>query len=71
MATPTIYHHRARIASLTRSRAADDPELLTARRDLRAERLAEHIERTVAEAPPLTPEQLDQLKALLRAGGAR
>lgn len=61
-------HHRARIAALSRSRASDDPELLEARRDLRAERLAAYITRTVDEAPPLTAEQRARLTALL--GGA-
>lgn len=59
---------RARVASLTRSRNPDDPELVDARRNLRAERLAEHIRRTVEVAPPLTPEQRDRLALLLRGG---
>lgn len=58
-------HERARIASLTRSRADDDPELVAARRNLKVERLAEHIARTVEAAPPLTDEQRDRLAALL------
>lgn len=58
--------HRARVASLTRSRAADDPDLTGARRDLRAARLADFITRTVDTAPPLTPAQLDRLALLLR-----
>ncbi len=63
---------RARVASLTRSRPADDPDLIEARRALRAERLAEAIRRTVAEAPPLTDEQRARLAALLHTpGGAR
>lgn len=57
---------RARVASLSRSRAPDDPDLINARRDLRAERLADHIAAKVAEAPPLTPAQLDRLSVLLR-----
>lgn len=57
---------RARVASLTRSRAADDPDLIEARRNLRAERLADHIAKVVAEAPPLTEAQKDRLAALLR-----
>lgn len=44
-------HHRARVASLTRSRPLDDPELINARRDLRAERLAEHVRGIVESAP--------------------
>lgn len=61
---------RGRVAALSRSRAADDPELLDARRNLRAERLADHIAKAVAEAPPLTDAQVDRLAVLLR-GGAR
>lgn len=59
---------RARVASLSRSRPADDPDLMAARRNLRAERLADHIARKVAEWPPLTPDQLDRLSILLRGG---
>jgi len=61
---------RARVASLSRSRKSDDPELIEARRNMRAERLAEHVARVVAEAPPLTDEQRERIAALLRAGGA-
>lgn len=70
MATSIVYHHRARIAALSRDRSPDDPQILDARRDLRAARLAEHIEKVVADFPPLTEEQLDRLAGLLR-GGAR
>lgn len=59
---------RARVAGLSRSRPADDPDLLNARRDLRAERLAEHIAKVVDDAPPLTPEQRDRLAVILRGG---
>lgn len=61
---------RARVASLTRSRTPDDPELIDARRNLRAERLAEQVRKVVEQAPPLTPEQCESIAALLRAGGA-
>ncbi len=57
---------RARVASLTRSRSADDPALLAARRDLRAARAEEYIRELVAAAPPLTLEQRDRLALLLR-----
>lgn len=56
---------RARYASLSRSRPADDPDLLAARRDLRAERAAEYIKNLVDAAPPLTAEQRARLAALL------
>jgi hypothetical protein len=64
---------RARVASLSRSRRADDPDLANARRDLRAERLAKAIRETVDGAPPLTDEQRARLAALLHtpAGSTR
>lgn len=68
--SPTVAHHRARIASLSRDRKNDDPELLDARRDLAAERLAEHVAKTIAAAPPLTEAQRARISALL-SGGAR
>ena len=43
--------------------------LIEARRSLRAETLAEHVSRVIAEAPPLSDEQLSRIAALLRAGG--
>jgi len=48
---------RARVASLTRSRNPDDPELLDARRNLRAARIGDFIERELRKAPPLTSAQ--------------
>lgn len=61
----TWTHERARIASLSRSRTPDDPELVDARRNLKAERLADYIKRVVDTAPPLTPAQRDRLALLL------
>lgn len=63
---------RARVASLSRSRTRNDPELLAARRNLAAARLADRIEEyvagIVAAAPDLTPAQRDKLAMLLRGG---
>jgi len=59
-------HERARVAALTRSRPAGDPDLIRARQNLKAERLADHIRETVDAAPPLTVEQRDRLALLLR-----
>jgi hypothetical protein len=64
--SPSIYARRARVASLSRSRAVDDPDYVDARRDLAAANLEQYIERVVAEAPPLTAEQRDKLAAILR-----
>lgn len=56
---------RARVASLSRSRTPDDPELVAARRDLRATRAESYIRELVASAPPLTPDQRRRLAVLL------
>jgi len=62
-------HERARVASLTRSRPGNDPDLLNARRNLAEARLADYITRTVAAAPPLTEAQRSRLALLL--GGSK
>jgi hypothetical protein len=64
-------HERARVAALSRAtkngeRPADDPELAEARRNLRALRLEEHIQKIVDQAPPLSAEQRNHLAELLR-----
>jgi hypothetical protein len=64
-----LHHERARVAALSRSRGADDPDLVAARRNLAAERLAHYIERTVSTAPPLSAEQRRRLSAILNGGG--
>lgn len=63
--SPAAAHHRARIAHLSRSRSSDDPEIVSARRDFAAEKIASYIQRTVSAAPPLTREQIDRLRVLL------
>ena len=72
-ASPSVVNWRgprARVAALTRSRPENDPDLLDARRELRAARLEDYIRRTVDAAPPLTDDQRDRLALLLRGGGA-
>lgn len=56
---------RARYASLSRSRTPDDPDLLAARRDLRAARAEDYIKQLVDAAPPLSDEQRRHLAAIL------
>jgi hypothetical protein len=58
---------RARLAALRRYRAADDPDVLAADRGLRAIRLAEHVQRVVDAAPPLTTEQRSRIARILLA----
>jgi len=60
---------RARVASLTRSRTTDDPDLVRARQNLKAAKVEEYIARVVAEAPALTHEQRDRIAALLSPAG--
>lgn len=67
---PEKAHHRARVASLNRSRTPDDPELIGARQDLAVANLADAIAKTVAEWPDLPPAQVDRLAILLRGGDA-
>jgi hypothetical protein len=60
-------HTRSKIAATKRANpSADVTEL---RRQLKAERLAEHIRSVVDTAPPLTEEQRARIAALLRGGG--
>ena len=65
---PASTHYRAKVASLTRSRTPDDPELVEAKRDYRAEKLGELIQHQVDAWPPLTIEQRERLAAILRGG---
>lgn len=60
--------HRARIASLTRRNhdGRHSAELVEARRDFAAARIADHIAKVVAAAPPLSDEQCTRLTELLR-----
>jgi hypothetical protein len=64
--TSAFNHHRGRVAALSRSRTANDPELVDARQNMRAERLAEYVTKVVDESPPLTSEQRERIAAILR-----
>lgn len=60
---------RARVASLTRSRTPDDPDLIAARQNLTCERLALAIRQALALSP-LTDGQRAELAALILGGEA-
>lgn len=62
--SPEVTGPRAKIAALSRSRTPDDPELVDARRDLAAATLYEHVQKVLAKAPDLTPEQKTAIRAL-------
>ncbi|MGH3838190.1 MAG: hypothetical protein ACRDSF_21220 [Pseudonocardiaceae bacterium] len=65
--SPTGRYLKAKRAVLTRHRGPDHPETIEADRDYRAEVLAEHIREVVDTAPPLSAEQIEQLRGLLPA----
>jgi hypothetical protein len=68
----TLFRERGRYAALTRSRPADDPELLEAQRCMREEALLAAIKRALKNAPPLTGQMRDRIIALFvdRQGAA-
>ncbi len=55
------------VAALARHRGTDDQAVTDARRDLAAERLAEHVQGVVERFPALTAEQRDRIAALLNS----
>lgn len=65
-------HERGRIAGLARAirngEREDHGELTEARRNLRAQRLADHVEQVLAGSPRLTDIQRDRIAALLHTG---
>ncbi len=61
----TARRERGRYAALLRSRAADDPDLLEARRLMRQEALVNAIERALKNSPPLTTELRARIDVLL------
>ena len=67
MPASQVLSSRGRIAALSRSRAEDDPELVSERQLLATAKLEAYIERVVADAPPLSPEQRSRLTALLNS----
>lgn len=61
-----VARERAKVGGLSRDRADDDPELAAARQALKYETFKDHARKVVAEAPQLTPAQVDSICALLR-----
>lgn len=65
----SLTKERARVAALSRSRPDNDPDLIEARRTLKANRLTQYVARTIATGPPLTSAQLDHIAVALRSAG--
>lgn len=66
-----VTHYRAKVGALSRAvkngeRPRNDPALAKARQDLAAAKVADYINRTLADAPPLTNEQRTRLAELLK-----
>lgn len=64
MSTDTVYKCRSRLGVATRT--GNNEAAREARRDLAAAKLESYIQRTVADAPPLTAEQRARIASLLR-----
>jgi hypothetical protein len=64
--SPEAAKLRARIAGITSKRGPDDPEIPVIKSELETVVLAEHIERVLSTAPPLTNEQRTRLADLLK-----
>lgn len=64
---PQVGHLSAALAVTTRHHGPDDPRVIELRRDLKVAKLADHIRDVVDSAPPLLPEHVERLRALLPA----
>ncbi|MFF1382737.1 hypothetical protein ACFVWT_04140 [Arthrobacter sp. NPDC058288] len=61
-------HSKAKIGGLALHRPADDPELVEARRQYKADLLADRITEALESWPPLTPAQREEMARLLTDG---
>jgi hypothetical protein len=68
-ATPSWTLIRSELANVIR-RDPDDPRVPILRRQLRAARLTEHVQKSLEAAPPLTDEQRASIARLLIGGGS-
>ncbi len=66
--TPAEKTDRARIAALRRHHP-NDPKTHELAASFKADRLAQHIQRVVDSAPPLSQAQKDRLAILLQGAG--
>jgi hypothetical protein len=63
--SPAIRHWAAKSGGLARDRASDDPERVEAETELATHRIADHVRRVLAKAPPLSDEQRQRIIGLL------
>jgi len=57
---------RAQLGSVVRRHRDEPDRVLDARRELAIAKIADYVEKVVAESPPLSSAQADQLATLLR-----
>jgi hypothetical protein len=62
----TWQQDRGRLARLSKDLPAKHPDLIKLRRNVRAKRAAEYLQKVLAAAPPLTDEQRTRLAELLK-----
>ena len=62
---------RAKIARTQRAHGAQHPATIAARQEYAEARLTEHVERIVATAPSLRPDQRRRIAAILDASSER
>lgn len=72
----SVTHARSRLAlevkkQRRRGEGSESPAVVHARQQLAEEKIREFVERVVAQAPPLTPDQLARLASLFRGGDQR
>lgn len=61
-----VAHTRSRLGVAARRGNSD--EITDAKRDHAAARIEQFVEKTVAAAPPLSPDQTDRIVTILRGG---
>jgi len=67
---PTVYNARAQVAAAHRRKNATVSELHDAQRGMAEANIAQAIERNLAKAPDLRPDQITRLTALLNGDAA-
>jgi len=66
----TIFHERARVGALSRSRPDDDPELQAARQNLSDLMFDRQVREIAAAWPQLSEQKRQRIIALLTAGAS-
>jgi len=59
--TPTVATELSRLGHAVRRNGANSPEAAEARRALAAAKITAFVERSLADAPPLTDDQCDRI----------